>query len=134
MVMNMHSTNMKDISKKSKLLVRFSIEPVDHSRPGEMKSLEVHFLGHIVLTLKEAFRKARSTFSTDDPRTIIFLTDHATCVIKQQVTLDQLLNCCITIDIDGLPHHLKIIEYSWTTFLFKEDERQRSKTDRYMAV
>lgn len=125
---------MDKISKKSKLRVSFAIEPVDHSRPEEIKSIEVHFLGHIILSLREAFRKARSEFSTDAPRSIIFLSDHATGIIREQSTLKQLMSCCITIDIDGLSHYLTIIEYDWSSFILKEDESPRSQVIPSMAV
>lgn len=130
----MRYTDMDKISKKSRLRVSFAIEPVDHSRPEEIKSVEVNFLGHIIMSLREAFRKARSEFSTDDPSTIVLLTDHALCVIREQVTLKQLLDCCITIDIDGVSHYLTITEYNWTNFILKEDELLRSQFMESMAV
>lgn len=130
----MHYIDMDKISKKSRLRVSFAIEPVDHSRPEEIKSVEVNFLGHIIMSLREAFRKARSEFSTDDPSTIVLLTDHAFCVIREQVTLKQLLDCCITIDIDGVSHYLTITEYNWTNFILKEDELLRSQFMESMAV
>ncbi|WP_180100153.1 hypothetical protein [Acinetobacter sp. YH12153] len=130
----MRYTDMDEISKKSRLRVSFAIEPVDHSRPEEIKSVEVNFLGHIIMSLREAFRKARSEFSTDDPRSVILLSDHAHCVIKEQVTLKQLLSCCVTIDIDGLSHYLTITEYNWTNFILKEDELLRTQFMESMAV
>lgn len=130
----MRYTDMDKISKKSKLRVSFAIEPVDHSRPEEIKSIEVYFLGHIIMSLREAFRKARSEFSTDDPRTVFLLSDHAHSVIKKQVTLQQLLDCCITIDIDGVSHYLTITGYNWTNFILKEDELLRAQFLENMDV
>lgn len=132
--MNMRHIDMDKISKKSKLRVSFEIEPIDHSRPPEIKSVEVNFLGHIILSLREAFRKARSEFSTDDPSTIILLRDHALSVLREQVTLTQLLNCCITIDINGLSHYLTISEYNWTNLILKEEEVRKVQEVESMAV
>lgn len=134
MVRNMHPKNLDHVSKKSKLLVSFALEPVDHSGPEEIKSVEVYFLGQIYSSLKHAFRKARTQFSTDDPHKIILVSDHASCVIKEQMTLNQLMNCCVLIDIEGLLHYLTIIEYNWITFMIKDDDLLRIQLETEMDI